>query len=169
MRILSSFSAVGAAVCCSYQPPFVAGMKRVSGEARKRSRTLTDDELRRVWAAAGDAGTYGALIKLALLTAQRREKVVTMKWSDLAPDGVWTIATAPREKNNPGTLILPEPALAIIKAQPRFRASAALHLLPRHACPWGGAAQEFIGLLGGGKKIIVRLQHRQTLLKSTRG
>jgi integrase len=103
-----------------YQPPFIAGMKRVSGETRKRSRILSDHELRRVWATAGDAGTYGALIKLLLLSAQRREKVATIKWSDLAPDGTWTIATQKREKNNPGTLLLPEAALAIIKSLPRF-------------------------------------------------
>jgi integrase len=103
-----------------YQPPFIAGMKRVSGETRKRSRILNDHELRRVWATAGDAGTYGALVKLLLLSAQRREKVATIKWSDLAPDGTWTIATEKREKNNPGTLLLPEGALAIIKSLPRF-------------------------------------------------
>jgi len=104
----------------TYQPPFVAGMKRVSSEDRKRSRALSDEEIRRLWAAAGDAGTYGALVKLLLLTAQRREKVTTMKWRDLAPDGVWTIATAKREKNNPGVLVLPKAALAVINSLPRF-------------------------------------------------
>ena len=104
----------------TYQPPFVAGMKRVSGQDRKRSRVLSDDEIRRVWAVAGDAGTYGALVKLLLLTAQRREKVVTMKWCDLAADGMWTIATAKREKNNPGMLLLPGAALAIVNSLPRF-------------------------------------------------
>jgi integrase len=104
----------------TYQPPFVAGMKRVSGEDRKRSRVLGDDEIRRVWAAAGDAGPYGALVKMLLLTAQRRDKVATMKWCDLAPEGAWTIATEKREKNNPGMLVLPEAALAVIKSLPRF-------------------------------------------------
>jgi integrase len=104
----------------TYQPPFVAGMKRVTGEDRKRSRVLSDDEIRRVWAAAGDAGPYGALVKTLMLTAQRREKVATMKWRDLAPDGTWTIATEKREKNNPGMLVLPEAALAVINSLPRF-------------------------------------------------
>jgi integrase len=103
-----------------YTPPFIAGMKRIDGATRKRARILADDEIRRVWAAAGDAGTYGALIKVLLLTGQRREKVVTMRWSDLSADGVWTIPTAPREKNNPGVLLLPKAALAIINSVPRF-------------------------------------------------
>ena len=42
-----------------------------------------------------------------------------MKWADVV-DGVWTIATAEREKGNAGSLILPAQALAIIKAQPRL-------------------------------------------------
>jgi integrase len=43
-----------------------------------------------------------------------------MRWSDVAPDGTWTIQTAPREKGNPGSLLLPEAAHAIIRAMPRF-------------------------------------------------
>jgi integrase len=103
-----------------YQPPFTRNMRRVAQEARKRSRILSDDELRAVWRAAGNVGTFGALIRLLLLAAQRREKVVTMRWSDISPDGTWTIRTAPREKGNAGALLLPEAALAIIRAQPRF-------------------------------------------------
>jgi len=53
------------------------------------------------------------------LTAQRREKVVTVKWDDIA-DGVWTIATEAREKGNAGSLQLPAEALAIINSQPRM-------------------------------------------------
>jgi integrase len=107
-----------------YQLPFTRNMQRVPKEARKRSRILSDDELRRVWQAASETGTFGALIKLLLLTGQRREKVVTMCWPDVSPDGVWTIRTAPREKGNPGTLLLPQVALDIIRAQPRFASNA---------------------------------------------
>ena len=42
-----------------------------------------------------------------------------MKWADIS-DGVWTIATAEREKGNAGALALPAQALAIIEAQPRI-------------------------------------------------
>jgi integrase len=52
-----------------------------------------------------------------LLTAQRREHVVTMKWSDIVDD-VWTIATETREKGNAGALKLPPAALKAIEAQP---------------------------------------------------
>jgi integrase len=104
----------------TYVPPFTVGMRRLSGDERKRSRVLTDDGIRRIWAAATDAGSYGAFIKVLLLTGQRREKVATMKWADLGRDGTWTIATDKREKNNPGSLVLPEAVLAIIHSLPRF-------------------------------------------------
>ena len=73
---------------------------------RARRRILDDDEVRAVWAACADLGTFGAILKILLLTGQRRDKVVTMKWDDLV-DGEWRIATAPREKSNSGSLRLP--------------------------------------------------------------
>jgi integrase len=57
---------------------------------------------------------------LLLLTAQRREKLTTLRWDDVDPQGVWTIRTEEREKGNAGTLQLPKLALDIIQAQPRF-------------------------------------------------
>ena len=95
-------------------------MRRVPKQARARSRTLTDAELRAVWAAAGVAGAFGALVQLLLLTGQRLDKVVDMRFGDVSRDGVWTIRTAPREKGNPGSLVLPAQALAIIKSMPRL-------------------------------------------------
>jgi integrase len=104
----------------NYSPPFVKNMRRTPKQDRKRSRKLSDDELRKVWQAAGETGTYGAVIKLLLLTAQRREKILSLRWSDIDRNGVWTIRTAPREKGNPGRLQLPHQALAVLKSIPRF-------------------------------------------------
>ena len=102
----------------SYTPPFVRGMKRVPAKVHNRSRTLTDDELRRVWDAA--SGQFGSLVKLLLLTAQRLDKVMSLRWDDIDAKGIWTIRTEAREKGNPGKLQLPKAALDIIQAQPRF-------------------------------------------------
>jgi integrase len=104
----------------TYEPPFVKNMRRTPKQNRKRSRALDDNEIRAVWKHAGNAGDFGALVKLLLLTAQRRGKIVKMKWSDVDRNGVWTIPTAPREKGNPRVLKLPKVAMDIIKAQPRF-------------------------------------------------
>ena len=75
----------------TYVPPFVKGMRRVPKHKLKRDRALTDVELRKVWLAAEGAGVYGAFIRIALLAAQRRETLLTMKWSDICADGVWHI------------------------------------------------------------------------------
>jgi integrase len=103
-----------------YASPFTKIKARTAPQNRARSRTLNDAELRRVWQAAGEAGQFGALVQLLLLTGQRYEKVRTMRWTDVSADGTWTIPTAPREKRNAGTLQLPPVALDIISAQPRF-------------------------------------------------
>ncbi len=39
------------------------------------SASSTANEIRLVWEAAGEMGSFGALVKVLLLTAQRREKV----------------------------------------------------------------------------------------------
>lgn len=122
----------------TYQPPFVRGMRRVKKEARKRDRILSDDDLRALWKAAEASGTYGALVQLLLLTAQRRDKVVTMKWSDLSQDGVWTIATERGEKGNPGSLTPPKMALEIIAKQPRFMNNPYVFAATRGSGPLNG-------------------------------
>jgi integrase len=100
-----------------YTPPVQRGMRRQSPKAQARARILTDDEVKAVWAAAD--GAFGGMVKLALLTAQRRDKVVGMRWQDIK-DGVWTIPSDPREKGNAGAIALPRLALEVIEAQPGF-------------------------------------------------
>jgi integrase len=102
-----------------YTPSFARGMRRVPAHQRQRSRVLSDSELQTVWRAADDAGLLGDIIKLLLLTCQRREKVYRMRWADIA-DGVWTIAAEPGEKGNGGRLRLPPAALDVINNQARI-------------------------------------------------
>ena len=99
------------------------------GKATKRDRILNDDELRTVWKVAESNGTFGALVRLALLTAQRQDKLASMKWSDVR-DGVWTIATEDREKGNTGVLVLPEAALAILDEQWASRDGHSPYIFP---------------------------------------
>jgi integrase len=96
-------------------------MRRTNPKARARSRILNDDEIREVWHVAEANGTFGAFIRVALLTAQRRDKVATMRWCDLANDDEWSIPRfEKREKGTAGFLVLPKTALDIIHAQPKF-------------------------------------------------
>jgi integrase len=102
-----------------YRPPFVKGMRR--SNAGPRDRTLSDEELRIIWnnAESEGAGKFGALVRLALLTGQRREKIISMRWQDVDNAGVWHIQRDKGEKPNGGSLLLPQAALDIIHAQPR--------------------------------------------------
>ena len=102
-----------------YASPVVKGMRRSKPAERARDRILNDDELRALWAATED-GSFGAFVRLLLLTGQRREKVAGMKWADVSIDGVWTIAADEREKGNGGELELPAAALEILKGRPRL-------------------------------------------------
>src|SRR5262249_28476693 len=102
-----------------YISPVVRGMQRSNGADRKRKRILDDGEIRAVWNACADLGTFGGVVKTLLLTAQRREKVATMQW-DHVVDGEWHIASEAREKANAGSLKLPPSVLAIIAGQPRI-------------------------------------------------
>ena len=103
-----------------YNPPIVRGMRRQVPHAQARARILDDDEIRAIWKAGRDRGAFGAIVRLALLTAQRRAQVVTMRWADMSIDGEWTIPKEPREKDSAGTLVLPDVGDRIIRAQPRL-------------------------------------------------
>src|SRR5262249_40216633 len=78
-----------------------------------------DDEIRKVWNAA--EGAFGDLVKLALLTGQRRDKVASMRWEDVSVDGMWSVRNGiKREKGTGGDLILPPMAIDIIRSRPRL-------------------------------------------------
>ena len=102
-----------------YVSPIARGMRRTDPKSRKRARILNDDEIRTVWKTAEANGTFGAFLRIALLTAQRREKIAAMQWGDVSVDGTWNIPAEDREKGNGGALVMPEAALDIIRAQNR--------------------------------------------------
>ncbi len=103
-----------------YNVPIIRGMARGDRHSAKRARILNDDEIRTVWAVASGNGLFGAFIKLALLTGQRRAKIASMRWEDVSVDGTWDIPSEEREKGNAGALVLPEVAVGVIRTQTRI-------------------------------------------------
>jgi integrase len=104
-----------------YVSPLVRGLRMRRDFSPPRERVLDDDELRAVWAAAGDAGAFGAVVRMCLLSAQRRTVILEMRWEHIDDAGVWHIPrSSDREKSNGGDLKLPALALDIVRAQPRF-------------------------------------------------
>src|SRR5205085_778936 len=69
--------------------------KRIKESARDRA--LSDSEIRLFWAGCDMLGwPFGQMFKLLLLTAQRRDEVGSMEWSEMSLEKrLWTI---PREK-----------------------------------------------------------------------
>jgi hypothetical protein len=95
-----------------YASPIIRGMKRQKKNGR--DRVLTDSEIHTLWNEAH--GLFGNFTKLALLTAQRKEKLLTMRHDDVR-NGVWYIRTEEREKGNGEELRLPTIALEILANQ----------------------------------------------------
>lgn len=63
-------------------------------EEQSRDRVLTEEELRRFWIATGKETTRaGIILRLLLLTAQRKGEVLTMRWDDIeqGTEAWWTI------------------------------------------------------------------------------
>jgi integrase len=102
----------------NYRSPIVSGMRRSA--PTQRERILDDSEIRTVWKLADANGSYGAFIKFALLTGQRRAKLVALTWDQIDSGGTWRIPKAAREKQTAGDLKLPALALDIVCSQPRL-------------------------------------------------
>jgi integrase len=90
----------------------VAGTNRTP--IRSRDRVLTDAEIAAIWRACGD-DDYGRIVRLLILTGQRRDEVGGMRWAELGPQG-WTIPAA-RTKNS-REHIVPLPAAALVLLLP---------------------------------------------------
>jgi integrase len=101
-----------------YVIPIAPNMRRTSAKERARDRVLTDDEIRAVWNAA--SGTFGGIVKLLLVTGQRRTTVAAMKWDDVSVDGSWRCIPGHRQKGRGGELVLPQMAVDVLREQPRF-------------------------------------------------
>lgn len=103
-----------------FNSPIVRGMVRTRPRERARTRILADDEIRIIWPVLDEAGTFGAVVKALLLTAQRRDEVAQMAWKEIGADGIWTIPAERYKTKQPNHVPLSQDALAVIEAQPRI-------------------------------------------------
>lgn len=89
--------------------------------APSRERVLSDSELAEVWRAAEAAGgAFGRMVKLLILTGQRREEVAGVAWEELAPDlTLWTIPGRRTKNGAPQTVPLPPGARDVLAGLPR--------------------------------------------------
>jgi integrase len=94
----------------------VVGTRKATDEI-SRDRILSEEELRSIWQLGGD-GEYGAIIRLLILTGQRREEVGGMLRSELRlQDGLWSISAERTKNGRPHDVPLSTFALDILHAQ----------------------------------------------------
>lgn len=99
----------------------VAGVKPMSKE-RSRDRILDDRELKAVWQAAGNMEwPWNTFFRLLILTAQRRDEVAGMQWSELDMGAKsWTLASERNKSDRGHDVPLSEPAMQIIGDIPEY-------------------------------------------------
>jgi len=87
----------------------------------RRERVLSDDELAAIWRATAGAGPFNGIVRLLILTGQRREAVAGTTWAEVSDDfSTWTIPSS-RAKNG-ATHIVPLSELAqdLLHSLPQF-------------------------------------------------
>jgi integrase len=99
----------------TFHSPIVKGMSR--GKSKARQRVLSDDELRKVWAASSNgSGVFGRLVRFLLLTATRRNEAAQMHRSELHGSD-WIIPSERYKTNLPHLIPLSPAALALLPAE----------------------------------------------------
>lgn len=93
---------------------------RPGGQERERERVLTLEEIRSIWSACDRLGyPFGPLIKLLILTAQRRNEVAGLSWREVEGE-VWRLP-GERAKAGKGHLVPLSPlAQSILEDAPRI-------------------------------------------------
>jgi integrase len=99
------------------------GLPVIQGGSPTRDRVLTEAEVGAIWRAAGGLGyPFGPLVRLLLLTAQRREEVAAMRWSEISADGsTWTLPAARAKNGRAHVVHLSAPAQEVLAGVKRIK------------------------------------------------
>lgn len=123
------------------------------GTEKERERVLSIDELGEVWRACGSLGyPFGPLIRLLMLTAQRRGEVAGMRWSEIDGEN-WKLPSERAKRGKGHHVPLTPLALKVLGDLPRMgersdlvfstgrRRNAAGNLEPVPVAGWSRAKQ----------------------------
>lgn len=110
----------------------LAGMRRERSTRAQRlagsGRALTEAELRTVWKACEAPGVnrvLGAIVRVLILTGQRRTETALMRWQDVDLEtGWWTIPAEVAKNGEQHEVPLPPVLRDLIAAQPRHAGGA---------------------------------------------
>jgi integrase len=89
---------------------------------RARHRTLSDEELTAVLAAARELGhPFGSIVQVLALTAQRRDEVGRLTWDQLdLEQAVWVMPPEHAKNSKPHLVHLSAPVLQLLRSTPRL-------------------------------------------------
>jgi integrase len=89
----------------------------------KRDRVLSDEEAAAIWQAAGETThPFGAIVRLLMLTGQRRDEVAGMTWAELSEDlATWTIPATRTKNGTPHLVPLSQRARELLHTLPSDR------------------------------------------------
>src|SRR4029079_17572067 len=96
---------------------------RIIGEKKPRTRVLSDAELKVLWITSEQLGyPYGPLVRLLMLTGQRKSEVAEAQWSEFdRAKRQWSIPPE-RMKTDAAHLVpLTDDAVQVLEGLPRFR------------------------------------------------
>ena len=120
-----------------------------------RDRVLTDGELHEIWTACRD-DDYGRIVRLLILTGQRREEISALEWSEVDREKALLSLPASRTKNGrPHDVPLSDPALAVL---PNPRADREL--------VFGEGAGPFTGFSKAKRKLDERIDSARKAVKA---
>jgi integrase len=90
-------------------------------EPRSRERTLTDGELAEIWIGLED-DDYGRILKLLILTAQRRDEVGGMRWAELDSSRcLWTLLGSRTKNHREHAVPLTDAAISLLPPRSESR------------------------------------------------
>ena len=90
-------------------------------EKQSRHRVLSDDEIQALWHGLDADGPFGAIVRILLLTGQRRGEVAGMRWEELDLDKrVWSLPEERTKNNLPHVVPLSEAVRRDLTSRPRL-------------------------------------------------
>jgi integrase len=114
----------------------------------RRSRVLTDAELRLVWRAATETPyPYGTLIRALIMSGQRLEEIAQARWSEIDEDAGCLVIPAERMKNRIMHALPLTPRMRALLAElPRWSGGDYIFTTTAGAKPFSGFSKRKTGL-----------------------
>ena len=104
---------------------------------KPRERVLTPAELTSIWSLSAPSTDYGAIVRLLVLTAQRREEVGGMRWNEIdLARRTWTLPGERTKNGKAHVVYLPTQAVEILER--RRRIEGAVHVFGRDDTGFSG-------------------------------